>query len=935
MPKKPANKGKVHIHSVPLDLEESFRTLAYHLPLGLTLHEIILDKQGRPVDYTFLDVNPEFERMTGLTRNDLIGKRVLEVLPNTEYYWIERYGKVALTGEATTFESYSCEMGKHYRVRAYSCQANRFAVIIEDITEERQIRFKLEENRQVMSRLVMNLPGIAYRCRYEFDWPMVFISQGCLKITGYTDKEFYDNKVSWGNLIEDYDRALVQNEIVKSVEKHKPFQFEYRIRNRNGRTKWVWEKGIGIYDQNGNVSGIEGFISDVTERRLTEDALAESTRSYRDLIDGMNETIWIIDLDGNIVDVNKTAINMLGYSKEELISIGLKGIDSLLDVENISNLIMNMPSDRFQMFETSHRAKSGRIYPVEIYSSLITYHGRKSILSIARDISRRKRDEKIQQILFEIAKTSSYVGDIADLIDNFYVRLMEVLEAKDLCVALYDSSDNVLKEAGHNRNQRECRVWPIDNSLPGMVFKSGHPLIVTPENRQQLIEDKGITIDKDLQLYWAGVPLRENGNFIGVFIAQSMNENPYDKNTTRLLETIAHELTVVIERKRHIHDLIAAKNKAEESDKLKTAFLANISHEIRTPMNGILGFLDLLRIPDLDDARKEKFIELVNVSGQRLLETINKIIETAKLEAGQVEMNYSIVDLNETLLYHFDFFQQQALVKKLKFEMSAGFKGDEAKIWTDKFKLNAILTNLLNNAFKFTLKGCIELGYYGDDSKVVFFVKDTGIGIPDEKIESVFERFVQADINITRPYEGSGLGLSIVRAYVELLKGSIWVKSEAGVGSVFYVSLPLVRAYEDMTFNDKRYSMKANGSGRKILIAEDDHVSIEYLRTVLTNSNFDIIHAYNGSETVKAAFENPDISVILMDIKMPEMNGLDAARKIREFNKSVPIIAQSAHAFGDDKLKAIDAGCNDYISKPVNILNLMAMLNKYVNIQAI
>lgn len=908
--------------------EDSFRMLAYHLPQGLTMHEIILDNAGNPADYLFLDVNPEFERMTGLKRDEVIGKRVLEVFPNTEKYWIEQYGKVALTGEPSTFENYSCELGRFYRVIAYGFQNNRFAVIIDDITEERQIRLKLEENRQTMARLLKNLPGIAYRCKYDPVWPMDFISQGCLNMTGYSDSEFYEGKITWGSLIQETDRNYVFSEITKSIEQKKSFQFEYRIRNRNGRIKWVWEKGTGIYDLNGNVSTIEGFITDITERRVTEDALTESMKSYRDLIDGMNETIWIIDLEGNIVDVNRTAISMLGYTKEELLSIGLKGIDSSLNEKLISDLIKSMPNDGIQMFETSHKSKSGRVFPVEIYSSLINYHGRKSILSIARNISRRKRDEAIQQILFEIAKTSAYAGDLDDLITSFYDRFLEVFDAYDLCVALIDNSGTLLREAGGKL--RKCREWKVENSFPGMVLRSGEPLILALEDQQRLKENINLS-EHDFPLLWAGVPLHDNGIIMGVVIIWSMREKPYDESTKRLLETIAHEIAVVLQRKRNIHDLIAAKNKAEESDRLKTAFLANISHEIRTPMNGILGFLDLLRMPNLDDSRKERFIELVNVSGQRLLETINKIIETAKLEAGQVEIDYSVVNIEEIMLYHFDFFQQQAIAKKLRFELKSGYCGKKT-IWTDQFKLNSILTNLLNNAFKFTREGRIELGYYQDNDRVVFYVKDTGIGIPADKIDSVFERFVQADTNVTRPYEGSGLGLSIVKSYLKLFGGEIHVESEVGKGSTFYFSIPMVSKEKSSTGNDDfRADIQQEHKGLKILVAEDDPVSIEYMKTILDDRNMLLLFATNGLDVIRMVNENPDISLILMDIKMPEMSGLDAALKIREFNKTVPIIAQSAHAFSNDKIRALESGCNNYISKPVNRSILLGLINKYMN----
>lgn len=898
------------------------------MPLSLVIFEIIFDKGNVPLNCRFVYVNKEFESMTGIVGGDITGKTILEVFPATEKIWIERFGNVALSGKVETFESFSCELNKFFRIKACKYHDNNVIVMYDDISYQKEVQIRLEENKQVLGRLVSNLPGIAYRCKYDPAWTMEFISKGCLMITGYTDEEFYQNKISWGSLIDDTDRLYVWSRISKQLKKKLPFQFEYRIRTKNGRLKWVWEKGTGIYDLNGEVIGIEGFINDITERRLTEDALAESMRSYRDLIDGMNETIWIIDLQGNIIDINKRAIDTLGYTKEELISIGLTGIDSTLEPEKIEELAKNMPVDKFQIFETTHKSKSGKIIPVEIYSSLVNYHGKKSVLSIARDISRRKREEKIRQILFEIAKTSTNAGAIEDLMESFYDRLLEIFNASDLVVALYNPDSPVFRVVGHGI--LTTQQWSVNHSLPGIVFKSGQTLILPREEGIKLLKIHGIIDESEFPLLWAGVPLRENDSIIGVLVVTSTIEKMYDANTVQLLETIAHELTVVIQRQRMIQDLIIAKNKAEESDRLKTAFLANISHEIRTPMNGILGFLDLLRLPDLDEQRKEKFIELVNVSGQRLLETINKIIESAKLEAGQVELDLSRVDLDEIMMFHYDFFQQQALTKSLSFNMNIGVRGIRDKIKADKFKLNAVLTNLLNNAFKFTNRGGVEFGNYSDGDNIVFYVRDTGIGIPAEKVSCIFDRFVQADNNVTRPYEGSGLGLSIVRAYVEIMNGRIWVESEVDKGSTFYFSIPLIRVEnEKSTVYDSKIDLNKPTQGLKILIAEDDQISLEYLSTILTDSGFNLIHTTNGHDTVKAVMDNPDLSIILLDIKMPGMSGLEAAGRIREFNKRIPIIAQSAHAFGDIRKKAIEAGFTDYISKPVNRLDLLSLIEKY------
>jgi len=240
-----------------------------------------------------------------------------------------------------------------------------------------------------------------------------------------------------------------------------------------------------------------------------------------------------------------------------------------------------------------------------------------------------------------------------------------------------------------------------------------------------------------------------------------------------------------------IDDLIVAKNKAEESDRLKSAFLANVSHEIRTPMNGILGFLELLTEPDLSENQKEMYLDIMNKSGQRLLETINDIIELSKIESGQMNVNIEAVNIYEIIDFQYKFFAPKVFAKGIELQLVQGNVDGGFNLLTDKVKLNGILTNLMNNALKYTDEGKIKIGANIEIDKVVFYVEDTGIGIPSDKQLSIFERFNQVDNRLTRTKEGAGLGLSIVKAYVQLLDGNIWLESELGKGSCFYFSLPL------------------------------------------------------------------------------------------------------------------------------------------------
>jgi signal transduction histidine kinase len=323
------------------------------------------------------------------------------------------------------------------------------------------------------------------------------------------------------------------------------------------------------------------------------------------------------------------------------------------------------------------------------------------------------------------------------------------------------------------------------------VAKSGKTKILNEKEIKQLTREHHKRPEYIPAKSWLGVPLIDQQEVIGVMVVQNYDKpNVFNRSHARLLEMVAHELVIVIQRTRMIEDVIAAKEKAEKSDRLKSAFLANISHEIRTPMNGILGFLDLLNDKDINEKEKSQYLEIMNKSGQRLLETINDIIEISKLESGQVDVNISTVNTDEVMADQYMFFKQQASNKNIELTLESHLEGNKALVKTDKFKLDAILTNILNNAIKYTKTGNIWFGNYLKNNNLIFYVKDTGIGIPPEKMEAIFERFIQDDQYITRPNEGVGLGLSIVKGYIEMLDGKIWVDSAPDKGSTFYVSIP-------------------------------------------------------------------------------------------------------------------------------------------------
>jgi signal transduction histidine kinase/CheY-like chemotaxis protein len=392
----------------------------------------------------------------------------------------------------------------------------------------------------------------------------------------------------------------------------------------------------------------------------------------------------------------------------------------------------------------------------------------------------------------------------------------------------------------------------------------------------------------------------------------------------------------VLERTKELN---AAKEKAEESDKLKSAFLANMSHEIRTPLNAILGFSTLIQDRSTTTVELEEYYKMMETSGNDLINLIDDILDISRIEANQIEINLRetpVAQLAEEVFRTFKlslYSENPANPVTPLFVVPPG-KADYV-LNTDPLRLKQILLNILNNSIKFTNEGSIEFCYSPNEAKtrMVFYIKDTGIGIPKDQQEKIFERFTKvADIK-TKRYRGTGLGLSIALKLTQLLNGDICVESELNVGSAFYLSFPLSKVLSSVAVPEKKPKDESLTflSGKVILIAEDVEYNYRYLEIILTkNQDVKIIWAKNGIEAVDFCKKNPEINIVLMDIQLPEMNGLDAVRLIKSQNMNLPVIAQTAYATPIDIEGCRNAGCDDVLVKPINRIALLQLLKKYI-----
>lgn len=731
------------------------------------------------------------------------------------------------------------------------------------------------------------------------DGNIIFWNPAAEKMFGYT-KEEVQNK--------DLHKLLAPNHF---FEKHKKGFERFR---RTGRGPAIGVNyDIEAITKEGKIIPIElslsatkikdkwgatGIIRDVSQRKRVESELKKNEQKFRSIFENKGTATLIVDEKGTIKLANTQAQLLTGYNKTELENNTSWG-DLITKESNNRHLgssqtiVMDLLPETMKTTEIDLRTKKNTLKNTLVNIELIPQTQDRVISLI--DITERKTLERTNKMLSKAMDSTpvsivitNAQGDI-EYVNPFFEEKTGYSQSE-----VIGKNPRLLK-SGKQQKEFYNELW--DTICRGKIWEGEF------HNKK-----------KNGELFW-----------------EQASISPIFNKKNEIIQFIAVKEDVT-EKKQTLKDLQAAKEKAEESDKLKSSFLANMSHEIRTPMNGILGFAELLKTPDLTSDKQLEFIDIIHASGERMLSTINDIIDISKIESGLVDVKVERISLNLLMKQQHAFFAPMMQKKGISF--ITDFKEDpETVIFSDQDKLNSIITNLIKNAFKFTERGSITFGYKEKDKNILLFVSDTGVGIPQNRQKAIFERFVQADIADSRVFEGSGLGLSITKSYVEMLGGTIEVKSELGKGTIFNVSIPIKEPNDKAELSTHKKDMNNTISIPKlnILIAEDDPVSVELLKIVLSKYVHTIQVAKDGVEVIELAKNSEKLDLILMDIKMPKLDGFSATEKIREFNKNVKIIAQTAFAQPTDNQKALDAGCNDFVSKPINKKLLFQAIHRVFN----
>ncbi len=706
--------------------------------------------------------------------------------------------------------------------------------------------------------------------------------------------------------------------------------YEKRYISKSKRIIWALISVSQVRDEHNKPDFFVTHLVDLTERKHAE----QEFQKLSQVVQQSPESIVVTNPEGIIEYVNPAVCSKSGYSANEL--IGMKpGILSSGETprEEYKILWETIKAGNEWKGEFHNRKKNGELYwerasisPIKDPAGNIL-----NFLSIKEDITKQKHQETIQRVLYNISKQMSETTGVRQLLEIIKTELSVLINTKNFHIVFYSEETGMLSSAYGDDEKDTFTTWPAGKSLTGYVIRHNKSLLLKRKDFQELVATGEVELVGSPSEIWLGVPLTVEGQPYGAFVVQDyQNAEAYGENELKILEFVAGQVSISIQRQKSLNDIQDALVKAEAGDRLKTAFINNISHEIRTPLNGILGFTEMILNPDSSIEDNILYYSVIKKSSKRLLETVNSYMDISLIVSGTMEISRRALNIDLLLEEIFEEFIDICEPKGIELKISRPIHQEALKINTDNLKLHKILAHLIDNAVKFTQKGLITFGYELTDTDIQFFISDTGSGIQPEVLDVIFDAFMQADVSPTRGYEGSGLGLTISHGMVKLLGGKMWVDSASEQGSTFYFTLPLRENPVISVLKAPEIPKPRTSDKPLILIAEDDDSNYKYIEIVLQYASYNVIRAENGYEAVECCHKYPELSLVLMDIKMPMLDGFEATRQIRTFRPDLPVIALTAHVTAEDRNAAMASGCNEYITKPVSKTTLLEIIENSI-----
>ncbi len=872
-------------------LQESERR--YRELIELAVDGILL---GSP-DGIVIGANTYMQNITGRPLNKLIGIRVNDLFsPNVLKDLPLRYD-LLMKGETVFSERDILRPdGTTIPIEMHTKRMpdGTYQSIYHDVTERKKAEETLRESEIKFKSLVESTSDMIWET--NIDGLYTYVSPQFEILLGYSFEEtigkspfafIADNNIS---------KIIKQSDAI--VEKSTPFNsLVNKYKHKNGEIHYFETSGVPVYGHSGKLSGYRGVSRDITKRYLAERELHKLSM----VVKQSPNTVIITNLEGKMEYINPAGCALSGFTSDELTGRNPSIFSSgSTPPETYKALWKTLKSGNEWKGVFHNKKKNGELYwesafivPLRDKEGKITNY-----LGVKEDITNKLQSEKA---LIESEE-----------------RYRQLFESSPDAIILADAETGMLIDA----NTAACAML----ARPLEELKQFHQTMLHPPQKKEIASEMfhnhvASSKIKELKLPIESSVLRSDGSEIPVEVLASS----ITVAGRQVLQGVFRDIT---ERKHAREELLKAKEKAEASDKLKSAFLNNISHELRTPLNGVIGFSEMITQMDNTVEDRLEFSKMIKRSSARLVSTITSYMDISMLVSGNTEINKRSFILNHFLDKIYNQTVETCQSRNLALNIFKPTIDKEIQILTDENLLTKIFSHLVDNAIKFTKEGSITIGYEKKQTLHQFSVSDTGKGISQDEMAVIFDVFMQADLSTSRGHEGSGLGLSIAQGFVKLLGGNIWVESDRQKGSSFFFTIPEKSDATSSQEINETTRLQSDSKQHVVLIAEDEDSNFKYLEIVLKKAMYKVLRANDGFEAVEKCRTHPEIDIVLLDLKMPGMDGFEAAKKIRNILPQLPIIALSAYVSSQDEEAAMQAGCNEYVVKPISKTRLLETITR-------
>jgi PAS domain S-box-containing protein len=906
-------------------LEEIFETVSSYLAL------FSADNGNR---FSIIDLNRKVEEVEHISKDEVIGKFLDETPFSGKTRLIELLNHLHLTGDPQKISaSLKGDDSEGFYI-GFLLSSGNFVITWEPGNYQR-IKDDLYKQGMVFEKFADLLPEMVYEV--DLTGKVLYANKQGLTFFGYT-KEELESGINIAKIFPESYPDMIRN--LKALDSPEQISSNEYIGTKKDGTKIpiVTHSFALFFD--GNIVGYRGVVTDISKQKEYENQIIREKAFLEHLYNSTPAAIAITNPSGVVSMINREFTSLFGFTLEEAVT---KNINDLIVSEDFMEEAINIDKlasvNQKEVRQTIRQDKNGNKIHVSLVATAIVINNEiVANLGIYRDITAERKNQLLQEILFNISTAALKQYDIKQIYPIIVQELSKIWDTNNFFIALYDKTTETLSLPFFADEKDNFYEIPTKKTITGWVINNNKSVLLKEKDLKLLDESGDIDLVGTPCKVWMGVPLKVENDTIGVMCLQDYyNEDKFTQEDLYILDFIATQIAIALQRRMMLDNIILARRKAEDAAQSKQLFMSTMSHEIRTPLNEVIGITNLLLQGNPREDQMD-YIKALKFSGNHLLTLVNDVLDYNKMESGKIifeQTQFNLSDFLDEILRSYSF---RSKAKNLSFDIKK-VSDLPTEVTGDPIRLNQILSNLLSNALKFTIHGSIivivkEVGRTVNQSKIEFTVTDTGIGIPKDKHNFIFDSFTQASADTTRHFGGTGLGLAICKKLIELQGGAISVESEPQKGSTFRFALNFGVPENNISSRKAEVPETFSGlEGKRILVAEDNKINFFVANKFLIGWGITVTHAENGQLALDILAKN-EFDLILMDLHMPVMDGIEATRIIRKSEdariRDIPIVALTAAIMSESHDKIEDLKINDYVLKPFKPHDLFERILKHV-----